>query len=92
MNATCLVHMLELRRKTHLSIDRAITRKVAKYEFKEVVAASFLISSGTSVCFRDQIFNRTPISHLHLSMVPEESFARNFATISFTVENFEEFE
>ena len=89
VNATCLVHMLELRHETHLSIDRALTRKVAEHEFKEIVAASFLISSGNSVCFRDDIFNRAPKSRLQLSMVPEKNFTGSYATNPFNSEDFD---
>ena len=72
--ATCLDRMLELRYKNILSIDRALTRKVTEHYFKEVVAASLLISSGTSVYFRDEIFNRAPINRLQLSIVTDENF------------------
>ena len=33
--------MQEFRHKSHLPIDRALTRKVAKNEFKEAVASLF---------------------------------------------------
>ena len=79
-NATCLVYMLEFRHKSHLPIDCALTRKVAENEFKEAVAESFLISSGTIVCFRDDIFNQAPINRLQISMVPEKKFTGSYAT------------
>ena len=88
VNATCLVHMLELRHETHLFIDRFFTRKVAEYEFKEVFAASFLISSEL-VFFRNDIFNRAPISRLQLSVVSEENVTGSYATNPFNFEDFD---
>ena len=58
-------------------------KEAAHYDFREIVSKSFLISSGVTTYYRDDIFNRAPISRLVLFMVPETSFSGNFETNPF---------
>ena len=60
-----------------------LSKKAAHYDFREIVPKSFLISSGVTMYYRDDIFNRAPISRLVMFMVPETSFSGNFETNPF---------
>ena len=83
VSASLLVHKLELKNETYLTIERMLSKKAAHYDFRETVPKSFLISSGVTMYYRDDIFNRAPISRLVLFMVPETSFSGNFVTNPF---------
>ena len=83
VSASLLVHKLELKNETYLTIERMLSKKAAHYEFRETVPKSFLISSGVTMYYRDDIFNRAPISSLVLFMVPETSFSGTFVTNPF---------
>ena len=80
LNASLLVHKLEFKNETYLTIERMLSRKAAHFDFREIVPKSFLISSGVTLYYRDDIFNRAPISRLVMFMVPEKSFSGNFET------------
>ena len=82
-NASLLVHKLELKNETYLTIERMLSKKAAHYDFREIVPMSFLISRGVTMSYRDDIFNRAPISRLVMFMVPETSFCGNFETNPF---------
>ena len=83
LNASLLVHKLELKNETSLTIERMLSKKAAHCDFREIVPKSFLISSGVTMYYRDDIFNRAPISRLVMFMVPERSFSGNFETNPF---------
>ena len=83
LNASLLVHKLEIKNETYLTIERMLSKKAAHYDFREIVPKSFLISSGVTMYYRDDIFNRAPISRLVMFMVPETSFSGNFETNPF---------
>ena len=83
LNASLLVHKLELKNETYLTIEGMLSKKAAHYDFREIVPKPFLISSGVTMYFRDYIFNRAPISRLGMFMVPETSFSGNFETNPF---------
>ena len=83
VNASLLVHKLELKKETYLTIERMLSRKAAHYDFRETVPKSFLISSGVAMYYRDDIFNRAPIRRIVLVMVPKTSFSGNFWTNHF---------
>ena len=83
LNASLLVHKIQLKNKTYLTIERMLSKKAAHYDFREIVPKSFLISSGVTMYYRDDIFNRAPISRLVMFMVPETSFSGNFETNPF---------
>ena len=57
-----------------------LSEKAAHYDFREIVLKSFLISSGVTMYYGDDIFNRAPISRLVMFLVPETSFSGNFKT------------
>ena len=78
LSATLFVHMLELRSETHLSIERALTKKAATYDWQDSPITSFLITTGTIVYFQDDVFNRAPISKLVLVMVPEQKITGSY--------------
>ena len=61
LNASLLVHKLELKNETYLTIERMLSKKAAHYDFQERVPKSFLISSSVTMYYRDDIFNRLPI-------------------------------
>ena len=88
LSASLFVHMLELRTETFLSIERALSKKAAQYDWREDVMVSFVITSGTSIYFRDDIFNRAPVSHLIMLMVPEKSFTGSYHTNPFHFSDF----
>ena len=83
LNASLLVHKLELKTETYLTIERMLSKKAAHFDFREIVPKSFLISSGVTIYYRDDIFNRAPMSRLVMFMVPETSFSGNFETNPF---------
>ena len=83
VSASLLVHKLELKIETFLTIERMLSKKAAHYDFREMVPKSFLISSGVTMYYRDDLFNRAPISRLVLFLVPETSFSGNFETNPF---------
>ena len=83
VSASLLVHKLELKNETYLTIERKLSKKAAIYDFREMVPKSFLISSGVTMYYRDDIFNRAPISRLLLIMVPETSLSGNLVTTPF---------
>ena len=66
--------MLELRSESFLSIEKALLKKAAQYDYKDVIAKTFLISEGTSIYYKDDVFDRAPISRLVFAMVPEKYF------------------
>ena len=80
LNAPLLVHKLELKNGTYLTTKCMLSKKAAHYDFREIMPKSFLISSGVTMYYRDDIFNRAPISRLVMFMVPETSFSGNFET------------
>ena len=82
VSASLLVHKLELKNETHWTIERMLSRKAA-HDFRETVPKSFLISSGVTMYYRDDISNCGPISRIVLFMVPETSFSGNFETNPF---------
>ena len=83
LNASLIAHKLELKNETFLGLERALTRKAAQYDFREVVAKSFLFAEGVTLYYKDDIFNRAPISRLVLLMIPETSFSGSYRTNPF---------
>ena len=83
VSESLLVHSLELKNETYLTIERMLSKKAAQYDFRETVPMSFRISSGVTMYYQDGIFNRAPIRSLVLFMVPETSFSGNFVTNPF---------
>ena len=83
LNASLLVHKLELKNETYLTVERMLSEKAAQYDFREIVPKSFLIFSGVTMYYREDIFNRAPIGRLVIFMVPETSFSGNFETNPF---------
>ena len=83
LNASLLVHKLELKNETYLTIERMLTKKAVHYDFGEIVPKSFLIFSGVTMYYLDDIFNRAPINRLVMFMVPETSFSGNSETNPF---------
>ena len=49
VSASLLVHKLELKNETYLTIERMLSKKAAHYDFRETVPKSFLISSGVTM-------------------------------------------
>ena len=70
VSASLSVHMLELRSGSFLSIEKALLKKAAQYDYKDVIAKTFLISEGTGIYYKDDVFDRAPISRLVFAMVP----------------------
>ena len=87
--ASSSVHMLELRSKSFLSIKKALLKKGAQYDYQDVLAKSFSISEGTSVYYKDDVFDRAPIGRLVLAMVPEKNFTDDYKTNPFYFQDFE---
>ena len=87
-SASLYVHMLELRNQSFLSIEKGLTKRAAVYEFKETLPKSFLISDGTSVFYKDDIFSRAPVNRITLAMVPEDGFTGNYDTNPFDFTDF----
>ena len=44
VSASLLVHKLELRSETFLTIEKAMLKKAAQYDYEDVIAKTFLIS------------------------------------------------
>ena len=83
LNASLLVHQLEFKSEPYLTIERMLSKKAAHYDFREIVPKSFLISTGVAMYYRDDMFNRAPISRLVMFIVSETSFCGNFETNPF---------
>ena len=83
------VHMLELRSESFLSIEKALLKKAAQYDYKDVIAKTFLISEGTSIYYTDDVFDRAPISRLVFAMVPEKNFTGDYKTNPFHFQDFD---
>ena len=60
LNASLYVHLLELGTETFISLERALKKKAAQYEWQESPITSFLITTGTSVYYQGDLFNRAP--------------------------------
>ena len=76
-NTSWIVHKLEPKNETFLGLVREPTRNAAQYDFREVIVQSFLISDGVTLCYKDDIFSRAPISCLVLLMIPETKFSES---------------
>lgn len=88
-SAFLTVHMLELRNETFRSIEKGLLLKAAQFDYRENLIYSFLISEGTSIYFKDDLFNRAPVSRLIFAMVPEENFTGSYTTNPFNFEDFD---
>ena len=88
-NATLHVQKIELKNETFLSIEKALLQKPAAFDFREVVPKSFLISDGVTLYFKDDLFNRAPISRLVLAMVSETSFSGSLDSNPFNFQQFD---
>ena len=75
-----MLHKLKLKKESHFTMERMLSKKAAKYDFREIVPRSFLISGGAIMFYRDDIFNRAPISRLVMLMEPKTIFSGNFET------------
>ena len=82
-SASLSVHMLELRSESFLSIEKALLKKAAQYDYKDVISKTFFISEGTSIYHKDDVFDRAPISRLVSAMVPEKNFTEDYNTNPF---------
>ena len=89
LNASLFVHLLELRTETFISLERALKKKAAQYDWQESPITSFLILTGTSVYYQDDLSNRAPACKLVVVLVPENSFTGTYKSNPF---NFEEFD
>ena len=56
---------------------------------KDVIAKTFLESEGTSIYYKDDVFDRAPISRLVFAMVPEKNFTSDYKTNPFHVQDFD---
>ena len=81
--------MLELRSENFLSIGKALLKKAAQYDYKDVIAKTFLISEGSSTYYTDVVFDRAPISRLVFAMVPEKNFTGDYKTKYFRFQDFD---
>ena len=81
--------MLELRSESFFSIEKAFLKKAAQYDYKDVIAKTFLISEGTSIYYKDDVFDRAPISRLVFAKVPEENFTGDYKTNPFQFQDFD---
>ena len=88
VSASLSVQMLGLRSESCLSIEKALLQKSAQYDYKDVIAKTFLISEGTSIYYKDVVFDRAPISRLVFAMVPEENFTGDYKTNHFHFQDF----
>lgn len=89
VSASMFFHILELRNDTFTSIERGLQHKAAQYEYREVVAKSFLIGGGTTTFTKDDIFARAPINRLVMAMVPEENFTGSYQSNPFNFVDFD---
>ena len=89
LNASLFVHLLELRTETFISLERALKKKAAQYEWQESPITSFLITTGTSVYYQDDLFNRAPACKLVVVLVPENSFTGTYKSNPFNFEDFD---
>ena len=60
------VHMLEQRSETFLSIEKALLKKAAHYDYKNIIAKTFLISECTINYFTDDVM--APVSRFVFAM------------------------
>ena len=89
VSASLSVHMLQLRSESFLSIEKALLKKAAQYDYKDVIAKTFLISEGTSIYYKDDVFDRAPISRFVFAMVPEKNFTGDYKTNPFHFQDFD---
>ena len=82
ISTSLTVHILELQSENFLSIEKALLQRAAKYDYKDVIAKTFLISEGKSTYYKDDVFDRAPIGRLVLAMVPEKTFTGDYKTNS----------
>ena len=83
------VHLLEIRTETFISLERALKKKAAQYEWQESPITSFLITTGPSVYYQDNLFNRAPACKLVVVLVPENSFTGTYKSNPFSFEDFD---
>ena len=74
LDASLFVHLLEIRTETFISMKRALKKNAAQYELQESPITSFLLNTGTSVYYQDDLFNRALACKLVVVLVPENSF------------------
>ena len=89
LNASLFVHLLELRTETFISLERALKKKAAQQEWQESPNTSFLITTGTSVYYQDDLFNRAPACKCVVVLVPENSFTGTYKSNPFNFEDFD---
>ena len=89
LNASLFVHLLELRTETFISLERALKKTAAQYEWQESPITSFLITTGTSVYYQDDLFNIAPACKLVVVLVPENSFTGTYKSNPFIFEDFD---
>ena len=53
-------------------------KKAAQNDYKDVIAKTILISESTSINYKDDVFERAPISRLVLEKVPERKFTGDY--------------
>ena len=70
-------------------MERALKTKAAQYEWQESPITSFLITTGTSVYYQDDLFNRAPACKLLVFLVPENSFTGTYKSNPFYFEDFD---
>ena len=87
--ANLSLHMLEFRSESSVSIEKALLKKAAQYDYEIIAAKTVLISEGTSIYYKDDVFDRAPISRLVLPMVSEENFTGENRTNPFLSRDFE---
>lgn len=74
IKASIHIHKLELKTDSFLSIERALTKKPARYPFTEVISKSFIIPQGSSQFRKDDVFTKEPVSRIVLAMNKEIDF------------------
>ena len=82
-NASLIVHKLELNNDTFVSFERALSKKAAQYDFREVFSTTYLVGDGINLFYKDDIFSRAPISKIIKALVPEKNFSGSFDTNTF---------
>ena len=75
--------------ETFTSLERALKKKSAQYEWQECPITSFLITTGTSVYYQDELFNSAPACKLVVVLVPENSFPGTYKSNPFNFEDFD---